>query len=303
MLLHGMLSRLRTMSTTSNTRHNKTRIVSPRRFPLLLQAIIADTIAAHPDRANLILAKERERLEQVAHGVNEGRRRYEVVNEVLSTSSLFHLPKATSPTSAAQAATDGMTRSSEEKKNSWWKQGRKGMQVPVGVTASAKLARMKAPLRAFTGRPKKPHADESTVDAAEREFKAGLAFAELVAKEALAWADAARTQVRVLHAWALAFGCMIGLEDDQESEAFNGFLAVLAGHLAPLCDALEQTFRAALLPALARLKESSKAPFRLLEAFHALEPLHYGLLHLNFGKTRPPPALLEASQSYIALRG
>ena len=36
---------------------------------------------------------------------------------------------------------------------------------------------------------------------------------------------------------------------------------------------------------------------------HTLEPLHYGLLHLDVSKIRPSPSLLEASQSYVALRG
>ncbi|KAJ7647868.1 hypothetical protein FB45DRAFT_1052278 [Roridomyces roridus] len=52
------------------------------KYSLLLAAIIDATAPSHPDRANLLLA--RTAMEEVAHAVNEGRRRAEVVKEVLS---------------------------------------------------------------------------------------------------------------------------------------------------------------------------------------------------------------------------
>ncbi|TFY66217.1 hypothetical protein EVG20_g4872 [Dentipellis fragilis] len=47
----------------------------------------------------------------------------------------------------------------------------------------------------------------------------------------------------------------------------------------------------------------SPSPSPLLEAMHSFEPYHHTLLNHNVSKGRPAPALLEASTSYIALRG
>ena len=49
---------------------------------LLLTAIIDGTSDDHPDKPNLIKAKAS--MEEVAQGVNEGRRRREVIKEVLT---------------------------------------------------------------------------------------------------------------------------------------------------------------------------------------------------------------------------
>ncbi len=35
---------------------------------------------------------------------------------------------------------------------------------------------------------------------------------------------------------------------------------------------------------------------------HSLEAPHFSLLNLHYSKSRPPPALIEASQNYLALR-
>src|SRR5882762_7756900 len=53
------------------------------KYSLLLTAIITETPDSHPDKENLKLA--RGKMEEVARGVNEDRRRWEVVKEVLST--------------------------------------------------------------------------------------------------------------------------------------------------------------------------------------------------------------------------
>ena len=52
------------------------------KYPLLLAAIIDETPKDHGDRENIKLAKEK--MEAVARGVNKGRRRWEVVQEVLT---------------------------------------------------------------------------------------------------------------------------------------------------------------------------------------------------------------------------
>jgi hypothetical protein len=53
------------------------------KYPLLLLAIYEDTPNGHPDKENLDRA--RKKMEEVARNVNEGRRRAEVVKEVLSS--------------------------------------------------------------------------------------------------------------------------------------------------------------------------------------------------------------------------
>jgi hypothetical protein len=78
---------------------------------------------------------------------------------------------------------------------------------------------------------------------------------------------------------------------------------VVVEKLASLSRNVESIIHNKLLVKLARLIDTMRAPLRVLEAMSTLEPLHYSLLNTNFSKTRPPPALLEASQSYLALRG
>ena len=78
---------------------------------------------------------------------------------------------------------------------------------------------------------------------------------------------------------------------------------MLRAQIVPVCEDLETVVWDRLLPQLSLLAESMHDPLRLLEAVHTLEPLHYGLLSLDSSKARPPPSLLEASQSYVALRG
>ncbi len=52
------------------------------KYPLLLSAIYNDTPESHGDKAKLLEAKER--IEEVARMVNEGRRRWEVVKGILN---------------------------------------------------------------------------------------------------------------------------------------------------------------------------------------------------------------------------
>ena len=77
----------------------------------------------------------------------------------------------------------------------------------------------------------------------------------------------------------------------------------MRAQIIPVCEDLEKVVLGKLLPQLSLLVDSMTDPLRLLEAMHTLEPLHYGLLHLNVSKIRPSPLLLEASQSYVTLTG
>ena len=206
-------------------------------------------------------------MEAVARGVNEGRRRWEVVQEVL-TAKPGDVPR------------------------------KKGLNV--GVAASVNIGRMKS-LRSVKAREGNEEAVQ--VEKMEKQLKTADAFVNALAKAAIAWGTSVRATVEQLRDWAIGFGKVIGLSDEQQSEAFDAFLVVLEKQLMPLCADLEVVLKEKLLRELARLIATSASPMRLLDAMNTLEPLHYGLLNINFAKNRPPATLLEASQSYLALRG
>jgi dynamin-binding protein len=235
------------------------------KYPLLLAAIIDETTDSHGDKENLKLAKQK--MEEVARGVNEGRRRWEVVQEVL------------------------MAKPGEVPM-------KKGLNV--GVTASVNIGRMRS-LRSVKA--KEGNEEAVQVEKMEKQLKMADVFVSALAKAAIAWGSSVRLTVEHMRDWAISFGKVIGLSGERQSEAFNAFLVVLEQQLMPLCTDLELVLKEKLLRELARLIATSASPLRLLAAMNTLEPLHYGLLNINVAKTRPPAALLEASQSYVALRG
>lgn len=229
------------------------------KYSLLLTAIIAETPDSHPDKQNL--QKAREMMEEVARSVNEDRRRWEVVKEVLNTKP-------------------GETK------------GMKGLNVSVG--------RMKT---LMSGKDKGDSKEADEVAKMEQTLKRTDELINQLAKDAVEWALTVKQTIRALRQWSLSFALVIGLTPDQKSEAFDAFLVVVERQLAPLGGDLESIIRDKLLVELSRLVDSMSAPLRLVEAMNTLEPLHYGLLNINFPKNRPPPQLLEASQQYLALRG
>ncbi|KAH8094597.1 hypothetical protein DFH11DRAFT_1682018, partial [Phellopilus nigrolimitatus] len=243
------------------------------KYSLLLSTIIEQTPDGHGDKDNL--KKARDRMEEVARGVNEGRRRMEVVKDAL-----------TGKTDTGKSVT-------LQKKMS------------IGRSAQVSVGRMKSMgmgMRAM--RPKEEDNEESTrVAQHERQLRKCDAFVRGFAKDIVGWAQTVRTSQAHLRAWAVDFGKTIGISDEQPSEAFNAFLDVIDMRLMPLCQELDEVVAKELLPGLASLLDTSKAPTRLLTAMRSLEPLHYSLLNLNYSRHRPPPTMLEASQNYLALRG
>lgn len=218
----------------------------------------------------------RRKMEAVAHGVNEGRRRREVVKEVLTGGQM--------------------------KKVGEVKAKKKGLNV--GVAASVSLGRMKS-IRAAAFKVKE--GAEANLEAEQvarmgEELKACDAFIRAFAKDTSRWAKALTHMVAGLQKWTVSFGQVIGVSADQRSEAFDAFLTVIQHRLLPICEKLDKVIHDQLFVQLGRLTESTGAPERLLEAMRTLEPLHYGLLNFNVSKSRPPPQLLEASKSYVALR-
>lgn len=220
---------------------------------------------------------------KVAQGVNEGRRRREVVKEVLTGGK--NTPD--SGTTSFNSAASGL-------------KPKKGLVV--GVSASVKLVKgMKHAVRPREGAD--GNEEKGQVEKMEAELKRCEAFIRKFAKETVDWTRKMKHVMTSLYAWADAFGQVIGISSDSVSEAFDAFKMVLRAQIIPVCDDLEKVVQERLLPQLSLLVDSMSNPSRLLEAMHTLEPLHYGLLHLDVAKSRPSPSLLEASQSYVALRG
>ncbi|KAH9889302.1 hypothetical protein C8Q73DRAFT_653747 [Cubamyces lactineus] len=247
------------------------------KYPLLLATIIEETPDSHGDKANLRLA--REKMEEVARGVNEGRRRREVVKEVLAN-----------------------CMNGSPSKNGEMKAKKKGLNV--GVAASVNLGRMKS-LRSAAFKAKEGAEANQEAEQVKRmgeTLKEHEEFLHRFSKDATKWVESVRTLTVALDEWAKSFGRVIWMASDVRSEAFDAFLEVITDELLPICDAAKEYLDDKVEPGLTQLLETMHAPLRLLEAMRTLEPLHYGLLNLNIAKSRPPPQLLEASQSYVALR-
>ncbi|KAH9846508.1 hypothetical protein C2E23DRAFT_743988 [Lenzites betulinus] len=247
------------------------------KYPLLLATIIEETPDSHGDKLNL--RRAREKMEEVARGVNEGRRRREVVREVLTGYS------QTSPLKNGEA-----------------KPKKKGLNV--GVAASVSLGRMKS-LRSAAYKAKEgaeANQEAETVKRMGETLKEYELFMQRFGKETVQWAESVRALTVALDEWAQGFGRVIWMASDVRSEAFDAFLGLISNELIPVCDMAKESIDEDVLPELDEFKQTADPPLRLLEAMHTLEPLHYGLLNLNIAKSRPPPQLLEASQSYVALR-
>lgn len=127
-------------------------------------------------------------------------------------------------------------------------------------------------------------------------------FVRQFAKDALRWVRSTTVFFEALKHWAHAFGATIGVDQEAKSEAFDAFVELIQHGLIQTCKDAEMSIQHELLEQIQRLRDSTNAPERLLEAMRTLEPLHYGLLNFNVSKSRPPPQLLEASKSYVALR-
>ncbi|KIK60802.1 hypothetical protein GYMLUDRAFT_59226 [Collybiopsis luxurians FD-317 M1] len=203
-------------------------------------------------------------IEELARAVNEERRRAEVVKGVLSGD-----PK------------------------------KKISASNIAIAASVNLNKMKSIRKSQPA-----DSEAAKVDRLEGEFKKIEHFAQQFAKEVLGWSKAMTVMVQKLRIWARSFGQVIGLSDDQGSEAFDAFSGLLDQYLAPLCLELESVINERLLKEIALLLATMQRPMKLLESMNEQEPFHYHLLTMNVTpKNRPPQALLEASSNYLALRG
>ncbi|KZT27173.1 hypothetical protein NEOLEDRAFT_160821 [Neolentinus lepideus HHB14362 ss-1] len=268
------------------------------KYPLLLQTIYDETPDNHADKQSL--KKARERMEEVARGVNEDRRRWEIVQEVLSAGK-------------KEGIGEGATKRDKKRSGS----------VPLTVAASVKLGRMRsltrkvsygkgsvyAPPSVKENPEEESNEEAAAVAAYESDLHALEEFIHDFAKTAKEWAASTKAYYTQLLSWSHTFGRVIGVVDDDNqgghSQAFDAFVDVSRIHVIRLCEGLEKTIQDTLLWDLRKLFDTMEAPKKLLEAMHTLEPLHQSLLHRTYGGSgaRPAPALLEASQSYVALRG
>ncbi|RDB24970.1 Dynamin-binding protein [Hypsizygus marmoreus] len=241
------------------------------KYPLLLAAIIDETPDTHGDKVNLKLA--RLRMEEVARNVNEGRRRAEVVKEVLTS--------------------------------------KKKAGVGVGVAASVNLTKMKS-LRQSTKSSGSASAgvdaneEAARVAAMHAELKRVDVFAQQFARHVVEWSRSMHNVVLALRAWGSGFGKVIGLSPEQGlgSEAFDALMQLVEEQLVPLCNSLEAEINERMLKELAHLLMTMNQPLKLLASMNEQEPLHYHLLTMPVTpKNRPPASLLAASTNYLALRG
>ncbi|KAG8927188.1 hypothetical protein FRC02_008415 [Tulasnella sp. 418] len=242
------------------------------KYPLLIGQIISCTPDDHPDKANLIQAKDR--IEEVARTVNEGRRRWEVVKAVLARNS----GDAKGSKDSASSASNGL------------------------APPRPKVGRM----RSFRSKVKPSVADSDSEKAKDEmeEWEKRLKECEMACKElakgSLQWCRDVQFCFKKLKAWNACFGNVVGL-GEHGVEAVGAFGKVVSG-LQTLWTDLDNTLQTVLLPQLSKLIGSLSSPQILLAHMHTLYHSHVTLLNTPYNKSRPPNTLLEASQDFLALR-
>lgn len=240
------------------------------KYPLLLQTIINDTLDTHPDKNALRQAKDR--LEELARGVNEGRRRLDVVKQVL----------------------EGKPPSVPGK--------------PQRSLTGAPLGRMPS-LRGLMGKQRSHSVPNGSGAAAEQEAIDGMAHklktleegASAMARQTLEWSQGVRDAIGGLARWAGAFGRVIGLGTHHGSESLKAFGGVVEDELLPLWADLDIALQSVLVPQLAALVATAAGPRILLAHLKELRPNHEALVHAPYAKAKPTPAQLEAEAEYGAV--
>lgn len=220
------------------------------KYPLLLAAIIEETPDTHPDKANL--REARKQMEEAARNVNEGRRRAEVVRDVLSATKRKQVTKI------------------------------KSLRPP----------------------PPQAHEEAVLVHRLQNELYDMDEFARKFATEVVEWVAATNNAARHFRSWAVGFGSVLGLTEDQPSEAFNAFLNVIENYILAICADLDAIINERFMKELTLLLSTMITPMKLLQSMNERAPYHYHLLNVNISsRNRPPPSLLAASTNYLALRG
>lgn len=246
-------------------------------------------------------------MEEVARSVNEGRRRVEVVKEVLTAASRKN---SKSGSGSADGAGGGSNSNGNNGKDG---SPLKKRSLNVGLAASVNLTKVKSVTR--TLKAKDMNEEVIQVEKLYAELKVIQKHAQDWAQHVVEWSKSMHTVIVHLRAWALSFGNVIGLslrdadgEGGFESEAFDAFLSVVNTGLMPLVVDLEKKIMVKLLHPVAKLMSTMGEPEKLLASMYEQEPYHYHLLnmpisHKDKSAGKMAPALLEASGNYLALRG
>ncbi|KAL0072597.1 hypothetical protein AAF712_000360 [Marasmius tenuissimus] len=301
------------------------------KYPLLLSAIIEATPETHTDLANLKKAKES--VEVIARNVNEERRRAEVVRGVLMGSDGAHGSKMRkgSGIGIGVATSVNLGKMKSLKRNA----GSGGILgdltgEPVELEGGGTILAPPSSTSSSSSLQGPSSAEAQKVEKLAGELKRIEVFAQQFAKNIMDWGKAASAVTYNLRGWAFAFSRVIGLgggESQLESEAFDAFLGVIEGVLVPpvspppegsenvhpqthdggllgLSADLESQINEILYKDLAQLLSTLAQPVKLIRTMQHTEPYHYHLLNMTVShKNRPPAALLETSESYLALRG
>lgn len=260
------------------------------------------------------LREAKQKVEEVARAVNEGRRRVEVVREVLGSGHAKDGPGAGSVGSIGIPKV-GVVNASVSRMRS--------LRTPKPLVSSAKSpSKHKGSIHISEIEPDSENGEAALLVALESRLKSHITTLSHLARDALGYARTLHTLFGALVKWGWAFAGVIGVTVNPElsvnntssnptpdalgtgqSEAFDAFLSLCTG-LVELAQDLEYELHAHILSSLQSLKGTTVAPLKLLSALHTLQPLHMHLLHLPITrKHRPSEALLQASQSYVALRG
>ncbi|KAB5591604.1 RhoGEF domain containing protein [Ceratobasidium theobromae] len=177
-------------------------------------------------------------------------------------------------------------------------EGRRRWEVVKGVLESGNPKKIKL-------RPKSAADSHTDLDRLESRVTAAAAAANSTADHVVAWADHLVTATTRLLAWSRAFARVVDLDvllggDPQGgSEAVKAFTAV-SQSLQDLSRELAAVIKEELVPQLQRLARTTREPLLLLAHMHTLASAHHNLVNTPYSKS-PPPALLEASQAYVAL--
>lgn len=238
------------------------------KYPLLLQTLIDDTPDSHPDRPALRQAKDR--LEELARGVNEGRRRLDVVKQVLEG-------KPSSVPAKVQRSLTG---------------------APLGRMRSF---RMLGKPRSNSVPSDSAVAEQEEIDRMDKRLKILEESASAMARQTLEWSQGVRDAIGKLGLWATAFGRVIGLGPHHGSESLKAFGDVVEDQLLPLWADLDIALQSVLVPQLAALVATAAGPRILLAHLKELRPNHEALVHTPYAKAKPTPAQVEAEQEYGAV--
>ena len=247
-------------------------------YPQLLAAILSQTPDSHSDKTSLVEAHAR--MEEMARGLNARWRQQKVVQEVLASGGAGLIDAPLVDCGAAR----------KRRKSSL----KVGLPTPVGRIMGLRSGAKEGP---------EVDPEAKAVKAMGEKLKRRTEVMTQFGDAAMHWAWAMGEFVVQLHGWAMDFERVISLDlDGARSNAFDAFQSLINDRWLPACIDLLVKIGNDVLPCVTSFMDTTAVPLRLLETMQTLEQLHYDLLGIPASKSRRPPHLIEASQSYLALR-